>query len=136
MQRSVKNRPLLLYLLFVFGGHIIIFSKSVRGRGYIVAALSRYRVTSGEYSRFSKAVELPQQRARVTVDGLGNVGVGKWKKRVDSSGESGIIKSPRYYSGTGDKVAEFSSKLKSVSLLKNINPFQTNIFHLCKKNKE
>ena len=103
--------------------------------GDIAAAQSRYRVTSGEYSRFSKAVELPQQRARVTVDGLGNVGVGKWKKRVNSSGESGIIKSPRYYSGTGDKVAEFSSKLKSVSLLKNINPFQTNIFHLCKKQR-
>ena len=60
--------------------------------GDIAAAQSRYRVTSGEYSRFSKAVELPQQRARVTVDGLGNVGVGKWKKRVDSSGESGITK--------------------------------------------
>ncbi|MDD6526508.1 MAG: hypothetical protein PUF31_01620, partial [Oscillospiraceae bacterium] len=45
----------------------------------IIAARCRYRVTSGEYTRFSKAVDLPQQRERVTVDGLGNVGVGKWK---------------------------------------------------------
>ena len=46
----------------------------------IIAARCRYRVTSGEYTRFSKAMDLPQQRERVTVDGLGNVGVGKWKK--------------------------------------------------------
>lgn len=58
----------------------------------IIAARCRYRVTSGEYTRFSKAVDLPQQRERVTVDGLGNVGVGKWKKKVDIRGESGIIK--------------------------------------------
>ncbi|MGN1195115.1 MAG: phage minor capsid protein [Acutalibacteraceae bacterium] len=51
----------------------------------IIAARSRYRVTSGEYTRFSKAVNLPQQRERVTVDGLGNVGVGKWKKRESES---------------------------------------------------
>ena len=58
----------------------------------IIAARCRYRVTSGEYTRFSKAMDLPQQRERVTVDGLGNVGVGKWKKKVDISGESDIIK--------------------------------------------
>ena len=80
----------------------------------IIAARCRYRVTSGEYTRFSKAMDLPQQRERVTVDGLGNVGVGKWKKKVDISGESGIIKPPRYYSGIGDKAAEFKTKLKSV----------------------
>lgn len=57
----------------------------------IIAARCRYRVTSGEYTRFSKAMDLPQQRERVTVDGLGNVGVGKWKKKVDISGESDII---------------------------------------------
>lgn len=58
----------------------------------IIAARCRYRVTSGEYTRFSKAMDLPQQRERVTVDGLGNVRVGKWKKKVDISGESDIIK--------------------------------------------
>ena len=50
------------------------------GEDDIIAARCRYRVTSGEYTRFSKAMDLPQQRERVTVDGLGNVGVGKWKE--------------------------------------------------------
>lgn len=45
----------------------------------IINARCRYRGTSHEYSRFSKAMSLPQQRERVTVDGLGNIGVGKTK---------------------------------------------------------
>lgn len=45
----------------------------------IITARVRYRGTSHEYSRFSKAMDLPQQRERVTVDGLGNIGVGKTK---------------------------------------------------------
>lgn len=40
----------------------------------LIAARSRYRGTSAEYARFSKAMDLPQQRERVTVDGLGNIG--------------------------------------------------------------
>lgn len=44
----------------------------------IILARGRYRATSSEYTRFSKAMKLPQQRERVTVDGLGNVGVGKF----------------------------------------------------------
>lgn len=71
----------------------------------VIAARCRYRVTSGEYTRFSKAVELPQQRERVTVDGLGNVGVGKWKKKVDISGESDIINK---YRGKGISVQGLS----------------------------
>jgi len=58
----------------------------------LIEARARYRKTSDEYARFSKAMELPQQRERVTVDGLGNIGVGKYKKAVDKSSESGIIK--------------------------------------------
>lgn len=45
----------------------------------IINTRCRYRGTSQEYSRFSKAIGIPQQRERVTVDGLGNIGVGKWK---------------------------------------------------------
>ncbi len=45
----------------------------------IIAARARYRGTSAEYTRFSEAMKLPQQRQRVTVDGLGNIGHGKWK---------------------------------------------------------
>ena len=55
----------------------------------IIAARGRYRVTSQEYSRFSKAMDLPQQRERVTVDGLGNIGQGRWK--VDKMQKNDII---------------------------------------------
>lgn len=57
----------------------------------IITARGRYRVTSAEYTRFSKAMDLPQQRERVTVDGLGNIGVGKYKKTIAKSAENGII---------------------------------------------
>lgn len=50
----------------------------------IIAARCRYRGTSQEYARFSKAMDLPQQRQRVTVDGLGNIGVGKWKLKNET----------------------------------------------------
>ena len=49
----------------------------------IILARAKYRGTSQEYTSFSKAMELPQQRQRVTIDGLGNIGVGKWKIPVD-----------------------------------------------------
>lgn len=39
----------------------------------ITAARGRYRTTSAEYTRFSEAMGLPQQRERVTIDGLGRV---------------------------------------------------------------
>ena len=45
----------------------------------IITARAKYRVMSKEYTDFSKAMGLPQQRERVTIDGLGNIGVGKWK---------------------------------------------------------
>lgn len=57
----------------------------------VITARGRYRVTSAEYTRFSKAMDLPQQRERVTVDGLGNIGVGKYKKTIAKSAENGII---------------------------------------------
>lgn len=47
----------------------------------IINARCRYRGTSAEYARFSKAMDLPQQRERVTVDGLGDVGKGKYKRK-------------------------------------------------------
>lgn len=57
----------------------------------IINARCRYRGTSQEYTRFSREMGLPQQRERVTADGLGNIGVGKYKKSVDKSQKSGII---------------------------------------------
>lgn len=50
----------------------------------LIAARARYRGTSAEYARFSKAMDLPQQRERVTVDGLGNIGQGKYKADTPS----------------------------------------------------
>ena len=40
----------------------------------ILSAKVRYNGTSDEYVKFSRAMELPQQRQRVTVDGLMNIG--------------------------------------------------------------
>lgn len=45
----------------------------------IINARCHYRGLSQEYTRFSEAMGLRQQRQRITVDGLGNVGVGKTK---------------------------------------------------------
>ncbi len=57
----------------------------------IIAARCRYRVTSQEYKRFSEAMDLPEQRQRVTVDGLGNIGQGKWKRTLTKTNESDKI---------------------------------------------
>lgn len=57
----------------------------------IINARCRYRGTSQEYTRFSKAMGLPQQRERVNADGLGNIGVGKYSKAVDKSKKYGIM---------------------------------------------
>ena len=43
----------------------------------IIIARASYYGTSQEYTQFSKAIGLPQQRDRVTIDGLGNIGKGK-----------------------------------------------------------
>ena len=51
----------------------------------IINARCRYHGTSQDYTVFSKAMNLPQQRARVTADGLGNIRVEKMKKRAKYS---------------------------------------------------
>lgn len=57
----------------------------------IINARCRYRSTSAEYTRFSKAMDLPQQRERVTADGLGNIGVGKIKADLTAKDYNDII---------------------------------------------
>lgn len=57
----------------------------------IINARCRYRGTSQEYTRFSKAMDLPQQRDRVTADGLGNIGIGKIKVDLTEKDYSDII---------------------------------------------
>ena len=44
----------------------------------LINCRARYRVTSAEYTRFSEAMGLPQQRERVSADGLGNIMQGKY----------------------------------------------------------
>ena len=65
----------------------------------ILSAKVRYNGTSDEYVKFSRAMNLPQQRQRVTVDGLRNISDIKEQKSdniantkpVEKSAESGII---------------------------------------------
>lgn len=78
----------------------------------IINARCRYRGTSQEYSMFSKAMELPQQRERVTVDGLGNIGRGKY------TGGSGKP-SPIGRQTVGAKVVGKVSAEERIRLLKN-----------------
>lgn len=43
----------------------------------VIIARASYYGTSQEYTQFSQSMDLPQQRDRVTIDGLGNIGKGK-----------------------------------------------------------
>ena len=64
----------------------------------ILAAKAKYHALSNEYAQFSKAMNLPQQRERISIDGRKGVDVSfgkpveKVDKAVEKSGESGIIK--------------------------------------------
>lgn len=57
----------------------------------VIMERASYRALSQEYTRFSKAMGLPEQRQRVTVDGLGNVGVGKYKSGLTNAAGKRII---------------------------------------------
>lgn len=57
----------------------------------LINARARYRITSHEYSVFSNKIGIPQQRERVTIDGLGNIGQGKY---TGGSGKPSPIKIP------------------------------------------
>ncbi len=61
----------------------------------ILSAKVRYNGTSDEYVKFSRAMGLPQQRQRVTVDGLGNIGNIKKQKTVNISGAKTVEKSDK-----------------------------------------
>lgn len=55
-----------------------------------ISAKVRYNGTSDEYVKFSRAMGLPQQRKRVTVDGLGDIGNPKYD--LKNAVGRGIIK--------------------------------------------
>ena len=75
----------------------------------ITSAKCRYRATSAEYARFSKAMDLPQQRERVTIDGLGDV-----RKTPDFS-KAKDIQAPKLQISNDENLTLYfgSSKIKS-----------------------
>lgn len=77
----------------------------------LINCRAKYRVTSAEYTRFSEAMDLPQQRERVTADGLGNIMQGKYTK---GSGKPSPVSVPPVGAKVTDKVtAEERNELLS-----------------------
>ena len=70
----------------------------------IMSANARYNKTSDEYARLSKAMNLPQQRQRVNIDGLGNIGakLDKSSKVVKSNGTKTTDNGVHKLSDSGD----------------------------------
>lgn len=68
----------------------------------ILAAKAKYHALSSEYAQFSKAMNLPQQRERIRIDGRKGVDVSFGKpaeieeKAVANSGKSGIIEAKKF----------------------------------------
>lgn len=78
----------------------------------IIAAKARYFKTSDEYTRFSEAMDLPQQRERVFIDGKGIIS----NKSVAKTAESGIMNSEKEKSPRKNKNVDYSvdwSKIQS-----------------------
>lgn len=80
-------------------GEIELLEKGGANEDDILAAKAKCHALSIEYAEFSKAMNLPQQRERISVDGRKGVDVSFGKqaandeKPVAKSGESGIIQS-------------------------------------------
>jgi hypothetical protein len=70
----------------------------------IMSANARYNKTSDEYARLSKTMNLPQQRQRVNIDGLGNIGTNldKSSKVAKSNGTKTIENGVHKLSDSGD----------------------------------
>ncbi len=86
----------------------------------IITARCRYRGTSAEYARFSKAMDLPEQRDRVYIDGLKNIGQGKWEIDGDKM-EAQFPKGYKEYRNPGEKISQdelqkFIQKVESMDI--------------------
>ena len=88
---------------------------------------ARYRATSQEYARFSEAAGLPQQRERVSIDGLGNIMQGKY---TGGSGKESPVKVPPVGAKRGTPVrdAERSELLEHPRMVLT-NPAQSGIIN-------
>ena len=73
----------------------------------LINCRARYMVTSNQYAQFSKAMGLPQQRERVTIDGLGNIMQGKF---TGGTGAPSPIKVPKVGAKVIDKVTDEERK--------------------------
>lgn len=85
----------------------------------IMSANARYNKTSDEYARLSKAMNLPQQRQRVNIDGLGNIGA-----KLDKS--SKVAKSNDTKT-TGNGVHKLSDSGDNTNFEKTIQNSKSNI---------
>lgn len=70
---------------------IALLEKGEANEDDILAAKAKYHALSSEYAQFSKAMNLPQQRERVSIDGRNGVDV-NFGKSVANSENSGIMK--------------------------------------------
>lgn len=87
----------------------------------LMIARGRYRVTSAEYTRFSKAMDLPQQRERVMVDGLGAIGNGKidltnkdYRDIMFMKGNMTDVETRKWYLAHDKTIPDLIDKSKSV----------------------
>lgn len=67
----------------------------------LINCRAKYWVTSAEYTRFSETMGLPQQRERVSADGLGNIMQGKYTK---GSGKPSPVQVPAVGAKVTNKV--------------------------------
>lgn len=85
----------------------------------IMSANARYNKTSDEYARLSKAMNLPQQRQRVNIDGLGNIGA-----KLDKSSKVAKSNSTKT---TGNGVHKLSDSGDNTNFEKTIQNSKSNI---------
>lgn len=70
----------------------------------IVLVKAKYRITSAQYADFSNSMGIPQQKQRVTIDGLGKIGGGKG---VAKAPKSNIIKEDKQF---GKKIGKHTKE--------------------------
>ncbi len=82
----------------------------------ILTARGRYMTTSSEYVRFSKEMGLPQQRERVTIDGLNNIGQFPKEKMLKNAIGNDILKTNKTtLTGVPDVITQVKYKRGGIS---------------------